>query len=228
MIVIIRNNCERECVSQFKSRTPTAPARWIKLFVRMQAYHNRISGQFVTIFKKNWSWWMPLRIFWLRRSQSSSHFNDIINNIDHGTSGKRCGARVDFDSMVFQRFNGYRIWWLVKPYQIIFSSVRFKRILYDFFNLGDIDDDIDFSYEADTEVYYSWQRRWMKRDASSQFCHYNVLALGSYRESPFVTVNDALSERLKAEIHNIGTEKREQVADFPFSNGDRWVYKIFF
>ena len=100
---------------------------------------------------------MPLRIFWLRRSQSSSHFNDIINNIDHGTSGKGCGARVDFDSMVFQRFNGYRIWWLVKPYQIIFSSVRFKRILYDFFNLGDIDDEIDFPYEANTEVYYSWK-----------------------------------------------------------------------
>ena len=59
-----------------------------------------------------------------------------------------------------------------------------------------------------------------KTEPSSKFPHYNVMALGSYRNSPFVTGQFYSTNGLKTEILNYGEQNWQQVADYPFSNGN--------
>ena len=66
-----------------------------------------------------------------------------------------------------------------------------------------------------------------KSEASSKFPHFYVLALGSYKNSPFVTGHDSGSNGLKTEILNLGSGEWEQAGDYPFSNGNRYVSKDF-
>ena len=57
------------------------------------------------------------------------------------------------------------------------------------------------------------------------------MALGSYRNSPFVTGQDSSTNGLKTEILNYGSGVWEQADDYPFSNGKlifyRYVSKYF-
>ena len=53
------------------------------------------------------------------------------------------------------------------------------------------------------------------------------MALGSYRNSPFVTGQNSLTNGLKTEILNYGSEEWEPAGDYPFSNRDRYVSKDF-
>ena len=67
-----------------------------------------------------------------------------------------------------------------------------------------------------------------KTEPSSKFPHSYVWALGSYRNSPFVTGESLTSiNGLKTEILNYGLRHWEQTSDYPFSNGDRYVSKDF-
>ena len=69
-----------------------------------------------------------------------------------------------------------------------------------------------------------------KTEASSKFPHYNVLALGSYKDSPFVTGQDWWANGLKTEILNYKSRVWEQAGDYPFSNAGtygRYVSKDF-
>ena len=58
-------------------------------------------------------------------------------------------------------------------------------------------------------------------EASSKFSHSNVLALGSYRDSPFVTGQYSSSDGLKTEILDYASGQWNEAADYPFSYGDR-------
>ena len=58
-----------------------------------------------------------------------------------------------------------------------------------------------------------------KTEASSKFPHYDVCALGSYRNSPFVTGQNSRTNGLKTEILNYELAEWEQAGDYPFSNG---------
>ena len=62
-----------------------------------------------------------------------------------------------------------------------------------------------------------------KTEASSKFPHYYVLALGSYRNSPFVTGQYSNTNGLKTEIFDFEAKEWAQFADYPFSNSDRYV-----
>ena len=53
------------------------------------------------------------------------------------------------------------------------------------------------------------------------------MALGSYRNSPFVTGQDSATNGLKTEILNLGSGEWEQAGDYPFSYGNRYVSKDF-
>ena len=66
-----------------------------------------------------------------------------------------------------------------------------------------------------------------KTEASSSFPHKFVYALGSYRNSPFVTGHHSSTNGLKTEILNYEPEEWEQAGDYPFSNGDRYVSNDF-
>ena len=57
-----------------------------------------------------------------------------------------------------------------------------------------------------------------KYEPSSKFPHYRVLALGSYRNSPFVTGGYGT---LKTEILDYKGKKWNQAEDYPFSKSDR-------
>ena len=48
-----------------------------------------------------------------------------------------------------------------------------------------------------------------------------VSALGSYRNSPFVTGNYDPTNGLKTEILDYNAEQWNEAKDYPFSNGDR-------
>ena len=63
-----------------------------------------------------------------------------------------------------------------------------------------------------------------KSEASSQFPHYAVMALGSYRNSPFVTGHSSSVNGLKTEILDYEAGEWKQAADYPFSNGNRYVF----
>ena len=52
-----------------------------------------------------------------------------------------------------------------------------------------------------------------------------VLALGSYRDSPFVTGGHHPTDGLKTEILNYNAEQWFEAKEYPFSNGDRQIVK---
>ena len=68
-----------------------------------------------------------------------------------------------------------------------------------------------------------------KSERSSKFPHKWVYALGSYRQSPFITGHYSMSSPstygLKTEILIYRAEKSSwiQAADYPFSNGNRYI-----
>ena len=65
-----------------------------------------------------------------------------------------------------------------------------------------------------------------KSEESSQFPHNSVLVLGSYRNSPFVTGHNSYTNGLKTEILDYEAGEWKQTADYPFSNGDRYVLLV--
>ena len=69
--------------------------------------------------------------------------------------------------------------------------------------------------------FFSFDGTNFKSEASSQFPHLYVLALGSYQNSPFVTGHNSNKIGLKTEILDYGAAKWKQAADFPFSNGNQ-------
>ena len=62
----------------------------------------------------------------------------------------------------------------------------------------------------------------MKREPSSKYPHAYV-ALGSYRNSPFVTGSYSSTYGLKTEILDHESAKWVQANDYPFADGDRYV-----
>ena len=73
--------------------------------------------------------------------------------------------------------------------------------------------------------YVEPSQKTFKSEPSSKFSHF-VLALGSYRNSPFVTGHDSATNGLKTEILNYGSGGWEQASDYPFSS-DRYVSNDF-
>ena len=69
---------------------------------------------------------------------------------------------------------------------------------------------------------YSFNGATFKTEPSSNFPHYYAMALGSYRNSPFVTGQDSSTNGLKTEILNYEEQNWQQVADYPFSNSNRY------
>ena len=69
-------------------------------------------------------------------------------------------------------------------------------------------------------IFSSFNGATFKTEQSSKFPHFDVMAIGSYRNSPFVT-GSYETNGLKTEILDYDSEKWEQLADFPFSTGDR-------
>ena len=63
-------------------------------------------------------------------------------------------------------------------------------------------------------------------EPSSKFPHFYVLALGSYRNSPFVTGHYSNDNGLKTEILDYEAAKWHQEADYPFSYGNRYVASV--
>ena len=59
----------------------------------------------------------------------------------------------------------------------------------------------------------------VKKEPSSKFSHENVYALGSYRDSPFVTGRACEWNGLKTERLDYKAGKWIQAKDYPFSNG---------
>ena len=53
------------------------------------------------------------------------------------------------------------------------------------------------------------------------------MALGSYRNSPFVTGQSSATNGLKTEILNYGLGEWVQADDYPVSNGNRYVSNDF-
>ena len=62
-----------------------------------------------------------------------------------------------------------------------------------------------------------------KTEPSSKFPHKYVLALGSYKNSPFVTGQDSSTNGLKTENFNFESKEWAQLADYQFSNGNRYI-----
>ena len=59
-------------------------------------------------------------------------------------------------------------------------------------------------------------------EPSSKFPHWDVWALGNYRNSPFVTGHDSSTNGLKTEILDYKAGEWKQGADYPFAgNGYR-------
>ena len=74
-------------------------------------------------------------------------------------------------------------------------------------------------------IFWSFDGTTFITEPSSQFPHEDVGALGSYRNSPFVTGCIYISNYgLKTEILDYEAGKWEQVADYPFADkGDTYV-----
>ena len=64
-----------------------------------------------------------------------------------------------------------------------------------------------------------------KTEPSTNFHHEYVLALGSYRNSPFVTGHASSTNGLKTELLDYESGEWEITVDYPFSNGDRYVLR---
>ena len=58
-------------------------------------------------------------------------------------------------------------------------------------------------------------------EPSSNYQHKWVKALGVYRGQPFVTGHHSSSLGLKTEILDYSSKKWNELADYPFSSGDR-------
>ena len=67
-----------------------------------------------------------------------------------------------------------------------------------------------------------------KTEQSSRYTHAGVNALGSYRNSPFVTGSDRFKDGLKTEILDYKAQKWSRGEDYPFSNSNRLEAKLFF
>ena len=78
----------------------------------------------------------------------------------------------------------------------------------------------------DPIYFFSFNGATFKTEPSSKFPHKEVMALGSYRNSPFVTGHYSSTNGLKTEILDYNSQKWEQLADYPFSNGDRYVDQV--
>ena len=78
----------------------------------------------------------------------------------------------------------------------------------------------------DPIYFFSFNGATFKTEPSSKFPHREVMALGSYRNSPFVTGHYSSTNGLKTEILDYDSQKWEQLADYPFSNGDRYVHQL--
>ena len=82
------------------------------------------------------------------------------------------------------------------------------------------------------KIVLSFNGETFKAEASSKFPHANVCALGSYRNSPFVTGQDHWENGLKTEIFNYKYGGVwEQAGDYPFSGGNtygRYVSDLIF
>jgi len=77
-----------------------------------------------------------------------------------------------------------------------------------------------FSHDAKQEC-HSFHGTSFKTEPSSKFSHDRVSALGSYRNSPFVTGSYDSTNGLKTEFLNFNAEEWNGTKDYPFSNGDR-------
>ena len=72
-------------------------------------------------------------------------------------------------------------------------------------------------------LYSSFNGETFKTEASTKFLHQNVMALGSYRNSPFVTGHGSSTNGFKTEILNYKSGNWEEGTEYPFSNGNRYV-----
>ena len=68
---------------------------------------------------------------------------------------------------------------------------------------------------------FSFNGETFKAEPSSKFPHYRVNALGSYKNSPFVTGGLSSTNGLKTEIFDLMAKKWKQLADYPFTGYDR-------
>ena len=76
-------------------------------------------------------------------------------------------------------------------------------------------------------IYSSFNGETFKTEASTKFLHQNVMALGSYRNSPFVTGHGSSTNGFKTEILNYKSGNWEEGTEYPFSNGNRYVSNNF-
>ena len=65
-----------------------------------------------------------------------------------------------------------------------------------------------------------------KTEPSSKYSHSRVYALGSYRNSPFVTGHDSSTNGLKTEILDHDAGQWNDAEDYPFSIGDRFIFTM--
>ena len=76
---------------------------------------------------------------------------------------------------------------------------------------------------TDIIYFFSFDGETFKTEASTKFLHQNVMALGSYRNSPFVTGHGSSTNGLKTEILNYKSGTWEEGSEYPFSNGNRYI-----
>ena len=76
---------------------------------------------------------------------------------------------------------------------------------------------------TDIIYFFSFDGETFKTEASTKFLHQNVMALGSYRNSPFVTGHGSSTNGLKTEILNYKSGTWEEGIEYPFSNGNRYI-----
>ena len=72
------------------------------------------------------------------------------------------------------------------------------------------------------KYFSSFNGETLKTEASSKFPHNHFSALGSYRNSPFVTGQYSSTQALYTEILDYAAQKWEQVANYPFAGNGNW------
>ena len=81
-----------------------------------------------------------------------------------------------------------------------------------------------------TNILSSFNGETFKVEASTKYPHEYVLALGSYRNAPFVTGTFSSTNGLKTELLNYGKKSEigewEEKPDYPFSTGERYVREV--
>ena len=68
----------------------------------------------------------------------------------------------------------------------------------------------------------------LKIEPSSKYSHALVYALGSYRNSPFVTGHYSSTNGLKTEILDYDAGQWNEAVEYPYSNGDRYIFTLIF